>query len=324
MRLAVPVLVVALLAAGTGRAQAQGADRDRARKLMQEAAELLDRRDPKAALAKVEEAHRLYPNPKTYFNFGVLYQELGMNVAAFDAYGRFLREARDASAAQKRSAEDALDGLRRTIAVLDVQANLDDVMVAIDGRPAGRTQGGGAVSVRLNPGSYEVTAEKTGYRSRRESVLLAAGESRRLDLALVTAPAATGLPPGPPPVSHDPVNPGVGVVERRAPAPSRSRNFVGPGLAVAGLLGLAAGAVVTVMSNHEFDDARAAGCPGASMPSVCSAGADKVQRLNTISYVFYGAGGLLAAVGVGVWIAAPYHDDPSPRRGLSGGLRGTF
>jgi hypothetical protein len=250
-----------------------------------------------------------------------------MNVAAYDAYGRFLREARDASAGQKRSAEDALDGVRRTIAVLELRANLEGVVVAIDGRPAGRTQGGGPVSVPLNPGSYEVTAEKGGYLPRRESVLLAAGESRRLELVLAAAPApaASGpLPPGPPPVSHDRVNPGVGSLESRAPAPARSRNLLGPGLAFAGLLALAAGAVVTVMSNREFDDARAAGCPGASMPSVCSTGADKVQRLNTTSYVFYGAGGLLAAIGVGVWIAAPYHDDPSPRRGLSGGLRGTF
>jgi hypothetical protein len=330
MRLAVSLLVVALATgAATGRARADGTERDRARKLMQEAADLLDRHDAKAALARVEEAYRLYPNPKTYFNFGVLYQELGMNVAAYEAYGRFLREARDASAAQKRNAEEALDGLKKTIAFLDVKTNVD-AAVALDGRPAGRTQGGGPVSLRLNAGSYEVTAEKAGYLSCRESVLLAAGESRRLELVLAVAAAppvgqADRLPSGPPPVSHDPGSPGAVTVRSRTAAPPRAHNLVGPGLAAAGVLALAAGAVVTVMSNHEFDDAKAAGCPGASMPSLCSTSADKVQRLNTTSYVLYGAGGLLAAIGLGVWIAAPYHhDDPAPLRGFSAGFRGTF
>src|SRR4051794_16061647 len=155
------VLVITLLASALGRpAHAQGGDKERARKLMQEAADLLDKHDAKGALSKVEEAHRIFPSPKTFFNLGVLYQELGMNLNAYEAYGRFLREAKDASAAQKKSADEALASLRKLIAFLDVRTNVDGVDVTIDGRPQGRTAAGKPLSLRLNPGSYEVAGEK--------------------------------------------------------------------------------------------------------------------------------------------------------------------
>jgi hypothetical protein len=134
--------------------------------------------------------------------------------------------------------------------------------------------------------------------------------------------AAAGAypPPGagelqPPPYPPMPITPGPSVVIDKTPPPPPPAPRRSP-LKAAGVAGLilggalvVAGTAVLLASRSAFDQGKSMGCPMAGS-SYCSEQADTVATMNTVSKVFYVAGGIAGAAGLTMVLMAPASTAP--------------
>jgi hypothetical protein len=122
-------------------------------------AELIDAEDLTGALAEFESAYRLVPDPSILHNFGVVYQGLGRNAAALEAFERFLAEASRAPLAVREHAMRAVQNLRPRVAELQVESDERGASILVDGRKLGETPQ--EKPIYLDPGSHRLSLERT-------------------------------------------------------------------------------------------------------------------------------------------------------------------
>jgi hypothetical protein len=199
----------------------------------------LKRGEYEQALAKFEEAYALVASPLIEYDLGLAYLGLGRNAEAMEAFERFLGEAPDAPADKRSNAERYRDDVRGRVAAIQIDADVREAAVTVDGRARGR----GPLPRRLylDPGAHAVTVaavagEAGASGARTETVVAVAGGSSTLSLRLAGAPAAapspgpaagaavahadagrTAAPPSPPPAPLPPAR----QVGAAPPAPAR-------------------------------------------------------------------------------------------------------
>jgi tetratricopeptide (TPR) repeat protein len=152
-------------------------------------AELIDAEDLAGALSEFQAAYRLVPDPSILHNFGVVYQGLGRNAEALDAFERFLAEASRPPAAVRERAVQAVRTLREQVAVVRVASRQPSADILVDGRHIGQTPRD--QPIYLDPGPHQLSIG-AAYSERLE---VAAGQR-------LTVPAAQeAAPPAPPAVT---------------------------------------------------------------------------------------------------------------------------
>src|SRR5688572_8701089 len=129
-----------------------------------------------AAAREFDEAYRLSGRPELLYNMGKAYDGAGDPTRALSAYRRYLAQV--PSGAGREFVETRIAALVVVVAHLTVRAVPADARLSIDGRSADLGE------VEINPGAHLVEIAAEGHATRRERVVLLAGERQRLDVAL--------------------------------------------------------------------------------------------------------------------------------------------
>jgi len=128
-----------------------------------------------------EESYRRYPRVATLRNLGLAHRALGRFTSAIDELGRFLREARPAEGVRQQL-QGLIDDMRVQLATLTVVPSVEGAALTLDG--AALTAG---EAREADPGDHVVGATADGYARAAQTVRLARGERRRVDLVLQRA-----------------------------------------------------------------------------------------------------------------------------------------
>jgi hypothetical protein len=188
---ALPLL--AALAVSPVQAQTDDA-RTRARALVQEGAHLYDQGDYDGAWEKFEAARRLFPSPKLFFNLGLALRGLAREAEAVEAFERFLAEAKDAPAAARAEAREAIASLSARLGQIRVECNTEGAVVSLDGRDVGVTPR--AAPVRASDGLHQVVVARKGWPAFVERVRVNAGATVTVR-ATLAAPSSVAPPVAP-------------------------------------------------------------------------------------------------------------------------------
>lgn len=225
--------VPSALAAGAGPpaatasvAPAGDLTRQQVRQLVHEAGQLMDRGDRAGAVARLQQAQALHPDPSIDYNLGIVYAELGQHPQAAQALHRFMASA-DRAAVLKDRLDDALHRLedyKQTLARLKLQASLppqagppalfldenaEKPRERPDGRPDGRPASKDApaelptkLPLWLSPGTHQVRVAASGARDYVVQVELHPGELRQVTAELLPAGEISTLVPSSPELFH--------------------------------------------------------------------------------------------------------------------------
>jgi hypothetical protein len=309
-RAAMAPLMVALAVASRGpialgqdaRPEPSEADRDAARKLMDEGRAKERAGDKDGALEAYLAADRIMGVPTT-----------GLSVAQAALALDKLVEARDVLLRVSRhptSLAEPLPFARARLEAKEMAARLDrripslallvtgvasgvPVMVTVDGVgvPPEALQFPRAV----NPGKRVVAASATGYRTARKTVIVAEGEQATVSLA---------MEPG----QDEPEQGGL-TLEGTSPLV-----WVGLGVTVVGLgVGIATGVLALSRSSDLESACPDYGCPPSRQSDIDSM--TTLSHISTVSFVVAGAGAVLGVVALSAlsdWSGAPPAGEPSP------------
>lgn len=190
----------------------------RAQKLVSEGRSLFERKSFDDAIDRFEEAFRLFPKPKMFYNIGLTYEALKKDDRALCALERFVAEAPDADPAFIADSKQKIERMKGSVARVEVQAP-EGAIVFIDGDERGAAPFKEPMCVA--EGLRRFVAIATGVApvgvdvdvKTSESIKLsfdpAAGTAKRIG-APEPAPAApppqvVAPPPPPPPPATTPV-----------------------------------------------------------------------------------------------------------------------
>jgi hypothetical protein len=295
MRVQFAALLCSGVALGSAVAWAEpsNADKARARDLLNEGYDLMERGEPKAAVPKFREADELVHVPVTTL---ALARALSTSGSLLEARAVLERLAHDApKPGEPRPFTDArnegealaqkLDARIPSI-VVTVSHPPADVAVRLDGQPLPLDALG--APRKVNPGGHVVVATGDG-REKRVEIALAEAETKDVTVDF-------GEPAQPAPAAAAPPAP-----ERPPPAPETPARrplwytWVGFGVGVAGL---GAGAVAGALALSSRNSAVREGCMGGQCPPAAQTDAHDAQRFAAISTIATGVG--LAGVVAGV------------------------
>ena len=264
----------------------------RARELGEEGGRAYERGDWEVARSLFHRARDLYAAPTLGVREARALAKLGKLVEAARVYEHVATTPIDASdpnadvetfRAAQSTAHAELAELRRRIPrfTLRVDGVFDRVAIALDGKPVPLTFVGS--EHEIDPGLHTIATSWNGASAAPTSVTLSEGEQR---VIVLSAPARA--------TSSEPEHPSPGRAQRIA-------GFATMGLSAIGV-GLGVGLGVAATSKHdELDNVCTAGiCP----PSAAGA-LDQFHTLRTASTIAYATGGVLAAVGIILVLAAP-------------------
>ncbi len=112
------------------------------------------------ALQAFEDAHRLFPTPKLYFNIARCEVGLDRRARALTHYRQFLREVHDSEPPVRAEAEHQVTALTARVAGLRLRQAPANAAVRIDGEPAGLTPIDGPIW--MEPGAHRLSVEAPG------------------------------------------------------------------------------------------------------------------------------------------------------------------
>lgn len=283
-RLTASALLLALLAgASSARAQATPAERETAKRLMEQGRAKLEAKDPTAALAAFEGADAIVHVPTTGFMVATTQVELGRLIEARATLLRVIRSAKRPDEPKhhqlaRNSAQELYDSLESRVPSLrvEVRGAGPDATVSIDGVALAPAALGSPVPV--NPGAHVVVARSSSTESKQE-VTVDEHETKDVLLDLVVK-APEPEPPRPQP----------------PPPPSRPNPLPWIGFGVAGA-GLIAGSVSGLLVLSKTSDLEAS-CANDQCPPSAHEDHATAYTYATISTVSFA----VAAVGAGVGI----------------------
>lgn len=279
------LLGACLLVSQAAKAQAQedATATAAARERFKEGVAYFDQKQFEKARAAFVQAYALKKHPAVLLNLAQSELRSNHERDAAKHFSSYLREATDASAAEREAAQSGLTAAKQVVGELSVTADTGGE-VFVDGTSEGVAPLPGPLFV--DPGNHTLELKK-GERSTSQSVSLKAGESKeaKLTLGAERAPAAAAGPSPAPPggaPSSEPVAP----EDKETTAPRKKESFphwvtTSPaGVIPAGatvLLGLGAGGFA-IASNFAYKDADEigqqieanAGKDSASTRGICS------------------------------------------------------
>ncbi|TAK30666.1 MAG: PEGA domain-containing protein [Myxococcaceae bacterium] len=182
-----PCLVLALVVAG---APAGAQQRSEAEVRYERGVALFTARNYEGALLEFQRSLALSGGVDLLFNIGRTYQAMGRYAEAAQTIDEYLRRARDLPPERRQEVSRMLTTLRGFIAHLRVRVTPADATVTLDGESVSRERLASALTV--NPGRHVVTAQRSGYTTTAEPVVVASGESRDVTVSLSAAPASLG------------------------------------------------------------------------------------------------------------------------------------
>jgi tetratricopeptide (TPR) repeat protein len=300
-------LIVCLLASTAAQAQPAPAAtdeapnaREQARTLMREGNEKLDQGLYLEALERFERARALVPSPKLLFNIAQTLNELGRKLEALQSYERFVNEVKpDEVSELARTAHERIFRLEGEIARIDLQTNVAEVQVAVDGKPAGATPLN--APLRVMPGAHAVVLTHPGYERQVLELSLAPGElaSRRVTMQTEEEMAATRRAvqraEGERRASDERLRRAVAEERRRRAHTRAILRGVGLGALAVGVAGLGVGGLLGGLSSNASSTVERAadGTPWTSLASSY----DRAAELRTGAVVTLSIGAALAVAG---------------------------
>jgi len=283
--------------AGIAMAAPSAAERETARRLMDEGKERTRAGEKERALEAYQKAHDIMKVPTTGIALAKAHQSLGHLVEARDVALEVVRMPRD------NGEPTIFERARREAKELEahVKPRIPTVRIIVKGGPATRVSVDGAdvaslllgEPVAMNPGKHTVVARNADGVEKRADVDLAERDAKEIDLALpVPAPVVvTTMPPSGAPASTAP----------RDMAPEAGRTtaakvlvFGGFGLA---FVGLAVGGVTGALTLSKAGDVKPQCANGVCDPAA-KGDLDSASSLATISTIGFAAGGAGVLCGV--------------------------
>jgi hypothetical protein len=173
-------------------APADAAARERARQLLREGNQQLDRGLYLDALKSFQQAYEMFRSPNLLFNLAQTYNELGRLLEALHHYEQYVQSVTREDNQQLWSlANERIYKLQGRIATVQVQCNVVDATVTADGSPVGKTPLSAAL--RFMPGAHAIVLTKPGFEQQVIEVTLRAGDAvvRRVGLLTEDEAAAT-------------------------------------------------------------------------------------------------------------------------------------
>jgi hypothetical protein len=170
-----------------------------ARERFQEGVKFYDAKQYDKARLAFLQAYALKKHPAVLLNLAQSELRSSHEVDAAKHFSQFLRESKEASAAEKQEAEKGLSTAKAGVYELTINVDSADADVYVDGSPEGRSPLGGAVFVK--PGAHNVEARKDG-KTASSSVTAIAGQTGSVDLRFSGGGAAPVGPMPPPPGSQ--------------------------------------------------------------------------------------------------------------------------
>jgi tetratricopeptide (TPR) repeat protein len=190
LRLGAAVLVCSLLAPGLSQAQDDVAT-IAARERFKEGVGYFDAKEYEKARAAFLQAYALKRHPAVLLNLAQSEVRSGHERDAAEHFSAYLREAADASPAEREAAEAGLATAKASVAELKVTSAEMGAEVHVDGTLAGTIPLPGPIF--LDPGSHQLELRK-GTQSSTRSVTAKAGERSELNLTLTPAAAEAPKP----------------------------------------------------------------------------------------------------------------------------------
>jgi len=239
-----------------------------ARERFQEGVKYYDAKQYARARAAFLQAYALKKHPAVLLNLAQSELRSGYEADAAKHFAQYLREASDATAAERQEAQKGLSTAKASIA--EIAVNVDQVAaeVYVDGNLEGQSPLPGPIY--LKPGAHNIDARKDG-RTASSAVTAIAGQSGSVSVSFAagataapvgteptgpaTGPAPMGpMPPaaGPPPAGGPPPDTGAekpGFVEWATGNPVA---WIGGGIAV---VGIASGIGFALAAKQSYNDA---------------------------------------------------------------------
>jgi hypothetical protein len=237
-----------------------------ARERFKEGVQFFDQKQFDKARAAFLQAYALKRHPAVLLNLAQSELRSDHEADAAKHFSQYLREHKEASEAERQSAEAGLSAAKAELAELTVNVDEEGATVTVDGTTEGQTPLPG--SLFLRPGAHSITVRKDG-RETTQQVTLGAGQASSATLRLRKSapppPRNEQIEPPKPDVapSEPPVATGEASVEVDT-GTSRGREpffrwaarspiaWVGGGVAALGLVG---GVVFWVGSRNNYADA---------------------------------------------------------------------
>jgi hypothetical protein len=187
------LLVLLALAVAPSVALGQGgtSDEDRARAHFETGAVLYADENYEGALAAFEESYRLREVPVVLFNIAQTLRRLNRYGEAIESYERYLREERDLPADRRTAVRSTISELRRALAPITVDTDIEGATIEVDGRVVGTTPLG--APLELAAGVRTIVARRDGYVPVREELRVVGGRPQELSLRLPQAETAGTL-----------------------------------------------------------------------------------------------------------------------------------
>lgn len=186
------IWIAAVVTAAGASAGAQ--PRSEAEERYERGVALYTARNYEGALAEFQRSFVLSDGVDLLFNIGRTYQAMARYPEAATAIEEYLRRARDLSRERRDEVTRILETLRAFIAHLRVRVTPADAAVSIDGEAVARERL--AMPLAVGPGRHVVAAQRPGFATRSEAVVVASGDSRDVTLALLPAPSGDGMGTG--------------------------------------------------------------------------------------------------------------------------------
>ena len=161
-------------------AKDQNAAKAAAQTVLARGAHDLDARLYGRALAEFQQAYRIFPSPKIFFNIGLANLYLGRLGEALQAFDTFLAEAPDAPQESVARAKTEREALRPKVGAVTIVCPQAGVELTMDGRPAGKTPL--ERPIYLDPGQHQLQATLSDGAPTVRDFIVDAGTRRTLDL----------------------------------------------------------------------------------------------------------------------------------------------
>jgi tetratricopeptide (TPR) repeat protein len=229
-----------------------------ARERFKEGVQYFDQKQYDRARVAFMQAYALKRHPAVLLNLAQSELRSGHEADAAKHFSMFLREARDATPAEREGAEAGLFAAKAVCGEIAVKVDTEGAVVFVDGNEEGITPL--ADPVYVTPGNHQIEVRKDG-KSNRASVTAKAGEASEVSLRLAGASSSAPAASEPSeagdsslPAEYDSSSAGAG---REGFFPWFGHTplaWVGGGLTV---LGIAGGVGFGLSSKQKYDDADA-------------------------------------------------------------------
>jgi hypothetical protein len=214
------------------------APKQEAARRFEHAIKLYEEGDYALALAEFERVYELVPDYRVLYNIGQVNIQLGRYARALRTLREYVSRGGSELPAQRRSAVQAdLDSLVGRTASIEVDVRPAGAELFVDGTVVGKSPL--AEPIVVDVGERTVQARLTGYSTRAQTLTLAGGDRRRVDLTL--EPDAAPLP-APPPATAAPQGPLAPQRTQPSPAsPQAKPSWLWLGWSATGVLAVSSG-----------------------------------------------------------------------------------